>query len=505
MAVIPLTYSRRSFAFENIWKQKIKKMKKSKMWMLGILLGGFCLEVSAQEAWLSFGGKVTDQAGKGIAGVVVNDGVHFTKTDAQGVWSLQTDTARSKFVSISTPAAYELPQEDGLADGFYVSVRALALAGGRHDFRLEKRRQVSDSFYYIPVSDPQVRNAREMKRWRQETVPDMVEVIDSLKQAREVVGMTLGDLVFDNMTLFDEYKTSLKHTGATFFQCIGNHDFDKRYQDLHNMAVGTPVYGEMVYGRYFGPTDYSFNIGRAHIVTMKSLNYVGGKQYLESMTGEQIAWLEKDLSYVPEGSLVILNMHAAGWNRVGEDGNIRNAAQLREVLKGYHVHVFCGHTHFFQNVEVDSMFYQHNIGAACGAWWAGWVNQCGAPNGYMVVDVDGDQLKWHYKATRRDFSYQFRLYNKGEFRSQRPFVVANIWDWDNACRVVWYQDGKPMGDMEQFTDADEERASQLKDRNKAVKTAHLFRALPADGARQVKVELTNRFGEVYTQTIVLSR
>ena len=67
--------------------------------MLGILLGGFCLEVSAQEAWLSFGGKVTDQAGKGIAGVVVNDGVHFTKTDAQGVWSLQTDTARSKFVS----------------------------------------------------------------------------------------------------------------------------------------------------------------------------------------------------------------------------------------------------------------------------------------------------------------------------------------------------------------------------------------------------------------------
>ena len=475
-------------------------MKKSKMWMLGILLGGFCLEVSAQEEWLSFGGKVTDQAGKGIAGVVVNDGVHFTKTDAQGVWSLQTDTARSKFVSISTPAAYELPQEDGLADGFYVSVRALALAGGRHDFRLEKRRQVSDSFYYIPVSDPQVRNAREMKRWRQETVPDMVEVIDSLKQAREVVGMTLGDLVFDNMTLFDEYKTSLKHTGATFFQCIGNHDFDKRYQDLHNMAVGTPVYGEMVYGRYFGPTDYSFNIGRAHIVTMKSLNYVGGKQYLESMTGEQIAWLEKDLSYVPEGSLVILNMHAAGWNRVGEDGNIRNAAQLREVLKGYHVHVFCGHTHFFQNIEVNENLYQHNIGAACGAWWSGWTNLCGAPNGYMIVDVDGDELRWHYKATGHPLTYQATVYGPGEFASQRDYVVANVWDYDPKCKVEWLQDGRPMGEMEQFTDVDEGYNPHCGEGKTYAKTAHLFRCRPQGKYKEIQIVFTNRFGERFTAT-----
>ena len=198
-------------------------------------------------------------------------------------------------------------------------------------------------------------------------------------------------------------------------------------------------------------------------------------------------------------------MHSAGWNRVGEDGNIRNAAQLLEVLKGYHVHVFCRHTHFFQNVEVDSTLYQHNIGAACGAWWAGWVNQCGAPNGYMVVDVDGDQLKWHYKATRRDFSYQFRLYNKGEFRGQGFLVVANFWVGDNACRGVGCRDVTRRGDMGQFTIGDEVLAGEVKARKMGVKTALLFRAFPADGARQVKVELTNRFGEVYTQTIVLSR
>ena len=33
------------------------------------------------------------------------------------------------------------------------------------------------------------------------------------------------------------------------------------------------------------------------------------------------------------------------------------------------------------------------------------------------------------------------------------------------------------------------------------RTAHLFRVMPADGAKQIKVEFTNRFGEVYTQSI----
>ncbi len=478
-------------------------MKSKLSSILGILLCGMCLETAAQDAVLSFSGKVVDRSGKGISGVVVNDGVCFTRTDAKGAWALKSDTVVSKFVSISTPAAWQLPQRDGLADGFYVSVSDLVGVGGKHDFVLEKRKQPETDFCFIAVSDPQVRNAQELKRWRQETVPDMVQVIDSIKQKREVVGMTLGDLVFDNMALYDEYKASLENTGATFFQCIGNHDFDLQYQDLHNMEAGAPVYGEMLYHRYFGPTDYSFNIGKAHIVTMKDLNYVGGKKYIESLTGAQIAWLKKDLSYLPEGSLVILNFHAPAWNRVAGGGNVRNAEELKVALKEYNVHVFSGHTHYFQNNEVTPALYEHNIGAACGTWWAGWVNQCGAPNGYMVVDVNGNDLKWHYKGTRRDFSYQFRLYNKGEFLSQSSFVVANIWDWDSACRVVWFQDGKPMGEMEPFIDADEAAAALKKDRSKAVPTGHLFRAMPTDGAREIRVELTNRFGEVYTQILQL--
>ena len=477
---------------------------KTKMLLLGLALGSLCAcQTTPQGSLLKFSGKVTDESGKGIANVVVNDGIRFTQTDAQGAWTLLSDTVTSKFVAISTPADYSLPQTDGLASGFYMPVGELAAQGGRHDFVLRKRDKQADDFYFIAVSDPQVRNEKDMKRWKQEAVPDLKETIDSLRQTREVVAMTLGDLVFDNMKLYPEYKASVENTGATFFQCIGNHDFDKRYQDLHNMAEGTPVYGEMMYHKFFGPTDYSFNIGRVHVVTMKNLNYVGNKKYVECLTGDQIAWLEKDLSYVPKGSLVILNMHAAGWNKVSNGGNIRNAAELKEVLKEHNVHVFCGHTHFCQNNEVAANLYEHNIGAACGGWWVGDVNQCGAPNGYMVVDVQGDQLKWNYKGTRRDFSYQFRLYGKGQFPEYKGDVVANVWDWDSACKVVWYQDGKLMGEMERFTGSDPERTSNLKPGAKAPATAHLFRATPSASARKVKVEFTNRFGETYAQEIDL--
>ena len=115
-------------------------MKKGKWIVLGLALCGAWINAMAQDSVFKFSGKVTDAEGRGIAGVVVNDGIRFTKTDRQGAWTLTCDTVTSKFVSISTPAAYCLPQQEGLADGFYVSVRRLAKEGGKHNFVLEKRK-----------------------------------------------------------------------------------------------------------------------------------------------------------------------------------------------------------------------------------------------------------------------------------------------------------------------------------------------------------------------------
>lgn len=451
----------------------------------------------ARQTVFNVSGRVEDTSGRGIAGVVVNNGTHFTTTDGDGRWELMTDTLTSKYISITTPADFRLPSADGLAAGFYVSVNETLAAGG-HDFVLERRTERADRFYYIAISDPQVRDERDMGRWLTEAVPDIRRTVDSLKRRREVVGVALGDMVFDSMPMYEGYVKSVRNTGMTLFHCIGNHDFDKRWKDLDNMRLGTPVYAEMEYNRRFGPTDYSFNIGKAHVVTMKNIDYLGNEGYVERMTERQLEWLEKDLAYVPKGSLVILNMHAAGWNAVAGRGNMRNARRLAEVLRGYRVHVFCGHTHFFQNVEVNPELYQHNIGAVCGAWWTGKINRCGAPNGYMIVAVDGDRLAWHYKPTGADVSRQMDVYGQGEFLTQKDYVVANVWDYDPGCRVEWFQDGRPMGVMERFTDVDQGYASLIEERRNDSRTSHLFRCRPRGRYKYITVVLTNRFGERFS-------
>ncbi len=457
----------------------------------------------AQNSTFTITGRVVDEKGNGIGNVVVNDGRHFVRTDNTGTWHFTTDTAFCKFVSISTPAAYELPHRNGLSL-FYKPMREV-VASKDNNFVLTKRKKPCTTFSYFAISDPQVLNEEEMNRWRSETVSDMRHVADSIKKHREVIGMTLGDLVFDNMNLYDAYAKSCGSMGITVFQTIGNHDFDKRYQDLHNMRVGSPMYGEHFYNNYFGPTDYSFNIGKVHVITMKNINYVGYRKYIEAVTDQQLAWLENDLRYVPKGSVVFLNMHAAGWNKMSNGGNFREGEDVERLLKDYDVHFFCGHTHYFQNVEVFPTFYQHNIGAACGSWWAGDYSVCGTPNGYLVVDVDGNDVRWRFKPTKGSFADQFRTYLPGQFRSQPATVVANVWDYDNRCKVEYYEDGRHKGAMERFTDIDDAYLVQQITLGKKAKslTGHLFRFKPSVGTKQIKIVFTNRFGEQYSQTYKL--
>lgn len=185
-------------------------------------------------------------------------------------------------------------------------------------------------------------------------------------------------------------------------------------------------------------------------------------------------------------------------------GNARNAAQLFEILKGYKVHIFAGHTHFYENRIITPDIYEHNIGAACGARWAGHVNRCGAPNGYLVVDVDGDNVSWQYKGTGRPLDDQFRVYKPGEFLSQPEYLVVNIWDYDPAWRIQYYEDGvEKKGVMEVFDDEDQDFITMKKGKGTGYHTMHLFRVRPTNKASKAEIVVTNRFGKRFRQTVGL--
>ena len=59
---------------------------------------------------------------------------------------------------------------------------------------------------------------------------------------------------------------------------------------------------------------------------MKDIDYDGNKKYTERFTPEDLDWLRKDLSYVPEGSTVFLNVHAPVANNTVSAGTQRQRA-----------------------------------------------------------------------------------------------------------------------------------------------------------------------------------
>lgn len=324
----------------------MKKINFRKTLFAAVLL--FQLNAIAAFGQTVVKGSVKDNTGKPISGVVVTDGAHFNTTDAEGNYVLNTDPTRYPMVYISTPAAYELPSKEGVADGFYQYLDA-GKSENQCDFVLTKRQKPVDEFVYIVLSDPQVRNEKQLDRFRTETVPDLKQTADSLKNF-EIVGMGLGDLVWDAMNLYAPYRQAVSNLGMTMFQLMGNHDFNLLYKSITQTDHPADGYGEQNYYQSFGPANYSFNIGKVHVIAMKDIDYDGNKKYTERFTPEDLDWLRKDLSYVPKGNIVFLNVHApVANNTVAAGGNARNANALFQLLRPYQVHIFSGHTHFYEN------------------------------------------------------------------------------------------------------------------------------------------------------------
>lgn len=440
-------------------------------------------------------GKVLDTRNKPVAGVVVNDGVNFTVTDKNGAYTLPANADLCRYVSISVPAQYQLPVNNYNLFQFYKPIER-EKTDRSYDFVLERRKNVVEKFNYLVFSDPQPKNDFHFVRFFTETVPDVKDFLKTLDG--ETYGFVEGDIVSDALHLYPLYVSAVSSWGIPMMHVIGNHDFNLNYAEASEEADWRKGYAEKNYESYYGPTDYSLNIGSIHIICMKDINYLGNKKYKVRLLKEQLEWLKKDLSYIAPGTTVFLNVHAPIYKVISADHPSR---EILDIFKDYNVHVFSGHTHYHKNEILADNIYEHNVGPVCGFHWLGKVGRCGAPNGYMWVEVDGKNLKWHYKSTNHDLDYQFKIYKPGKFETQPQYIVANVWDWDPTCRVKWYEDGILKGEMEQFTDIDQDYCKL--GRVNIYWTDHLFRAKPSETAKSIKIEVVNRFGETYTQTVKL--
>jgi C terminal of Calcineurin-like phosphoesterase/N terminal of Calcineurin-like phosphoesterase len=452
-------------------------------------------------------GKVS-AGGKAIAGVAVTDGCNVTVTDASGNYQLLSNKT-AEFVYISIPAGYQFAHEKSIAK-FYVPVTATGSVF-KADFTLDKLTVDDSSHCFVVWADTQMISEEDVQLLKTQSVPDLQQLVAGYPAQTLFHGIGCGDLVWDKFELFKGYREAIAATGVTFFNVIGNHDMD--------IDARTDELSAKTFKQQFGPTYYSFNRGKIHYVVLDDVFFIGtGKQYIGYITENQLQWLEQDLALVQPGTTVVVSLHiptntgAAKRNKKeAELGSVvANRKQLYKILAPYKVHIMSGHTHFNDTWEQGDIM-EHNHGTVCGAWWTGPICGDGTPNGYGVYEVNGNSIQWYYKSTGLPKTQQLRVYGKGKSVAFPDEIVANVWNWDAKWKVEWLEDGVQKGAMEQRVALDPLAVElyagpDLPKKHKFAEPTladHIFFAKPAAGAKKIEVRATDRFGTVYSESILL--
>lgn len=449
-------------------------------------------------------GKVS-AAGKGLAGVVVTDGVNTVVTNKKGNYMLPVSEA-SSFVYISSPSGYKVPVVNSVPQFFQPvssSEKMKAI-----DFQLQKMAVDDSKHGFVVWADPQLKTSEEALLAK-EVALDLQELLDDYAP-RPFHGLGSGDIVGDIPALYDSIKSLLAPTGIPFYQSMGNHDmyFTKRSNKD----------AEQTFEKYFGPAYYSFNRGEIHYVVLNDIFYLGRDYfYIGYLTEKQLAWLEKDLAHVDEGTTVVVNLHIPttlneqdlkqfSYSTISQ--SVANKHALYKILEPYQGHIISGHIHQNSNTIISPRLIEHNVSAVCGAWWQGPYAVDGTPKGYAVFEANGAELSWYFKSSGYDKDYQFRTYSLGANPEQPDFVTANVWNYDPEWKVYWNENGKRMGEMEPYSGKDPETAKVYSDKDKlaykwvdARKNNHMFRAKPQDASAKITVEVIDRFGNSYKQDL----
>ena len=377
-------------------------------------------------------GLITDKkTGRGIPGVTVTDGYDCVKTDANGVYQFKSNSL-TRFVYYTTPAEYKISTPTSPSQPVFY--KAVSPDGKvlRTDFVLEPLPGGKETNWtFVGIGDPQCCKAAEANRYSSETIPDLKKATAGLSS---VYAMTLGDIVFDSTNMWPTMKAAMSsvYNGTSFvvfFQTIGNHDHDSLKPDTAD-NLADDYNATSTFGSYFGPTDYSFDRGDVHVVSMddipvtslNSSSKSNGKtwEYGKGFTDAQYQWLKKDLDMVAdkENKMVFICCHIPF--RGATANHMLDVVKLMMNFK--EAHIMIGHTHYTQNYVYGSSYkakgglpvYEHIHGSACGAWWTSTSSSTvtGEPSGYTIYDIEGAHIKdWKFKGTNKDADFQLRVFD----------------------------------------------------------------------------------------------
>ncbi len=351
-----------------------------------------------------------DAAERGISGVRVSNQQQIVHTDSSGKWTLPYTDDTIFFVIkprgwMTKLGEHNLPQfsyihlPKGAPEGRrFGGVKPTGPLPASIDFPLYRQNEPT-KFRAVMFADTQPRDVREVNYITH-------DVVESLIGVEAAFGVTLGDIVFDDLSVFGPLNAAIGLIGIPWYNVLGNHDINL---DSPDDRESTHTF-ESIYG----PPYYSFDYGPTHFIVLDDVEFLGaGKGYRGGIGPKQMEWIKNDLALVPRNQLVVLMMHIP-LVEVGDRAELYRLIEQRP-----NVISISGHTHYQEHIFIGEKDgwkgikpHHHTVNVTVsGSWWQGSPNELGiphatmrdgAPNGYSIFTFDGTNYSIEFKAAGSD-------------------------------------------------------------------------------------------------------
>ena len=372
-----------------------------------------------------------DMGEPGIKGVKVSNGVDVVLTDEKGRYALTVTNDTILFVikprdwmtatdQNHLPRFYYIHKPFGSPDRNFLhkGVEPTGPLPDSVDFPLYRRPE-PDRFDVIVFADPQPYSAEQLALMARDTVSELIGTDAAF-------GISLGDLVGDNLELMDALNEIVGLIGIPWYNLPGNHD--------QNYMSKDDAHADETFERIYGPSTYAFQYGSVHFVLLDDVIWRGFAGFRENglpqianyeggLNTDQLTFLRNYVATVPVDELLVLGMHIPleGYD---DKNRVPQKDQLLDILGGHpHTLSLSGHTHiqrhWFLMRPDGTTHHQFNTGTVSGSWYGGAFDEVGiphtvmrdgTPNGYTMITFEGTDYTIRFKASRWPRDYQMNIY-----------------------------------------------------------------------------------------------
>src|SRR5690554_1651479 len=399
-----------------------------------------------------------DRREAGIPNVAVSNGTDVVLTDAKGVYAVPVIEGNTLFVI--KPSGYKTAVDKDYIPQFYyhykpegspptMTYKGVSPTGKLPesiDFALYKYNE-PENFTAIVFGDPQPYSLEDLDYFTRKIVDDVK------KTERTLFGISLGDIVGDNLDLQPVYKERMRRLQLPWYNVMGNHDM--------NYDAPDDELSDETFERNFGSANYAFNYGNAHFIILDNILYPDprdNKGYWAGYRLDQLLFLENNLKYVPKDKLVVVAQHIQMKDNSGNSYRLSDRQRIFDLLRDYeNVLIMSAHTHLQDQIEYSEVhgwhgkqpLHEYNAGTTSGDWYSGLLDENGLPDatmrdgtpqGYAYLNINGNSYDIDYQVAGRESAYQMNIYapkvvqHKGRTTSQ---IVVNFFMGSAADRVEY--------------------------------------------------------------------